>query len=79
MNNDKRTAEWKEKFLNYVEKTNPDLVMYFLSSIFFSPQMGEPEKLLAGYSPLDHEKDELKEKRDRMFLVFEEYYRQNPV
>ena len=52
--------------------------MYFYTKIFFSPNMENPEILHAGYSPLEAT-DENKELRDRMFIVFEEYQRENPA
>jgi hypothetical protein len=78
MDTKKRRVDWEDKFFKHLDMYHPELVMYFYGKIFYSPQVGNPERLIAGYSPLD-DTPELKEVRDKMFHAFENFYRENPV
>jgi hypothetical protein len=78
MNYEKRTADWTNKFLKHLEDHHPDLVMFFLAKVFFSPAVDNPNVLYAAYVPLDDTK-EFKEIRQQMFHVFQAYYQANKV
>lgn len=78
MDYEQRADQWKTKFYNHIGLHNADLVEHFYRKIMFSPDMENPTILHAGYSPLD-DTPELQELRERMFLVFEDFLRDNPA
>jgi hypothetical protein len=72
-----RIGEWISKFLAYSRLNHPDIADWYPGRIYFSPSVDNPHVIYPGMNPLPEDVDQ--KERERVFFVFEDYYRENPV